>query len=984
MKRIIFLFVAIFIAACREDAEVPALKFDINASTDKTLTERGLNDNAIIKFDFKTEYDYTAAPLSYKIDYDKQGILKLGDEELKKDTTYKLEKPELTLSYVGKEAGKHTIKVHFFNDKGINILKEIEIPYVKYNFTVAVLGDEAPYQGELKEYKLTITPENATVKDSYKIKFISYDENDPTLQKSYIALNGTKIEFNKVYDIEASKEQKISLKSFHSGAKNLIYTIINSSSEKQEKISQNVKASQIEVKNLSFNKLITNTLGDNLQLRGFINKTPALSKVIQYRTWIVEVPNEQKDGIENTDNTYKDFTLPGNNEFVLNVNVKKYGTYKYMLQFRDEFGTETEPISFEIKVIDKNFEVEQKVATNLENVIQGQDVEVSIEVKEADAASTEEYQIQFLRFDSADELLKKSKIIFNNERIRLNEWYTVKKNGINRVVFNSFNPGDKKILYKIKNTLYSKEKELPINIKKTAISLKNLALKANKIYIDEQFKIEGVVEKTYSENKNIEYRTWLSAGNDNKFKDLSNTYRSYELFKDNVFSLTFRATEVGRYILKVQVKDEYGNESEIKEFPINVIGNEFNVEQKIKTNVNNVTQGQNVELDFEVKENHNTNETYQIQFLSLDPSDIYLQKTKIKFNGSNDIQLNKWYSINKGAINKIVVSTFYSGAKKLVYQIKNSMYTQNKELDFNVKKTVISLKNLVLKANKIYINEPFKIEGIVEKTYSENKSIHYKTWLSSGNASNFKDVTNVYTNLNFPQEENTLSLQFNPVAIGDYVLNIQAKDEYGNESEIKTFNIKADSKLEFEKIEAKYKIKVDDFESSFDGSPEWSMFKYNISSTLKIKAKAGNGNLLYKIKVEVEDFKNLIHGFVKEELLNLKNEIDTEIVLFSADSGDVPLRNDKSIRCGSGIYTDRGIYRMDLDYRVIDKWKKSNPKAKIILYDNVGNEKKIEIPLTIIAKLNDEAWRKYVNDRFSTAKYCIEHYFSWIEEEEEE
>lgn len=570
MKRIIFLFVAIFIAACKKDAETPALKFDVTAYTDKTLTERGLNDSAIIKFSFKIEYDYATAPLSYKIDYDKQGVLKLGDEELIKYTTYKLDKPELTLSYIGKEVGKHTINIRFFNDKGVNVLKEIEIHYVKYNFTVAVFGDEAPYQGELKEYKLTITPENATVKDSYKIKFISYDENDPTLQKSYIALNGTKIEFNKVYDIEASKEQKISLKSFHSGAKNLIYTIINSSSEKQEKISQNVKASQIEVKNLSFNKLITNTLDDNLQLRGFINKTPAISKVIQYRTWIVDVPNEQKDGIENTDNTYKDFTLPGNNEFVLNVKVKKYGTYKYMLQFRDEFGTESAPISFEIKAIDKNFEIEQKVNTNLENVIQGQDIDINFTIKEMSASENETYQIQFLEFDRLDEILRESKIHLNGTEVKLNKWYNIERGGTNQIKLNSSTAGNKTLKYQIKNSIYDKTNTVTFNVKKTTISLKNLTIKATKIFINEPFKIEGIVEKTYPKNKNIEYKTWLTLGNAPHFNGLTNTYRPISLSSDNILSLSFYATDASNYKLYIQAKDEFGNESDIREFPITV------------------------------------------------------------------------------------------------------------------------------------------------------------------------------------------------------------------------------------------------------------------------------------------------------------------------------------------------------------------------------------------------------------------------------
>ena len=795
MKKTIFLIamalIAIVAIRCKEEAEIPALKFEINASTDETLTERGVNDNAVINFEFKADYDYATAPLSFKIDYDKQGILKLGNEELTKDTTYNLDKPELSLSYVGKEEGKHTIKVYFFNDKGIHILKEIEIPYAKYNFAVAVTGDETVYQGETKEYKLTITPENATVKDNYKIKFISYDENDPALQKSYVAFNGIKIDYNKAYEIaDITKEQKINLKSFHSGAKKLIYIIINSSSEKQEKISQEVKAAEIAVKDLNFNKLTTNTLDDNLQLRGFITKVPALSnKTIFYRTWIVDVPNEQKEGVENTDNTYKDFTLPNNNEFVINVKVKKYGTYKYMLQFKDEFGNETEPRSFEIKAIDKNFEIEQKVNTNLENVVQGQKVELLFNVKEMESTN-EEYQVQFLSFDEKDVNLQKTKITFNNAQIQLNKWYTVKKGTQNLIAINTFYAGSKKLTYQVKNSIYSKEKELSINIKKTSISIKNLSLNTDKIYIDKEFKLEGKIEKTYSENKNIEYKTWLSAGDNTKFKDLANTYKNYELLKDNMFSLTFKAAEVGRYVLKIQAKDEFGNESEIKEFQINVIGNEFAVEQKLRSDINNLTQGQEVQIDLEVKEGHNTNEQFQIQFLSFDPSDIYLQKAKIKLNGQNNIQLNKWYTLNKNSLNNIALATFNSGNKKLVYQVKNSMYTKNNELSFNVKKATISLNKLSLKTIKgrVFIDETFKVEGTVEKTYPTNKSIEYKTWLSSGNSSNIRELTNTYRGYELSQD-NMLSLDFRITNAGNYTLKVQAKDEFGNESEVKEFPI---------------------------------------------------------------------------------------------------------------------------------------------------------------------------------------------------
>lgn len=805
MKKIIFLItmalVAIITIRCKEDAEIPALKFDIDVTTDATISERGINDESVIKFDLKTDYDYAAAPLSYKVSYENIGILKLNGEELNKDTTYKLNKPELTLSYFGKEAGKHTIKVHFFNDKGINVLKEIEIPYVKYNFTVSTVGDEAPYQGELKEYKLTITPENATVKDSYKIKFISYDENDPSLQKSYVALNGAKIEFNKVYDIDVTKEQKITLKSFHSGARNLIYTIINSSSEKQEKISQNVKASEIEVKNLSFNKLTTNTLGDNLQLRGFINKTPSLSKGIQYRTWIVEVPNEQKDGVENTDNTYKDFTLPDNNEFVLNVKVKKYGTYKYMLQFKDEFGTESAPTSFDIKAIDKNFEVEQ-IVPNLENVIQGQDIDINFTVKEVSNNENETYQVQFLEFDRLDENLRKSKIYLNDTEVQLNKWYIIERKVANHIKLNVSTAGNKTLKYQIKNSIYDKTNTVTFNVKKTTISLKNLTIKATKIFINEPFKIEGIVEKTYSKNKNIEYKTWLTLGNAPHFNGLTNTYKPISLSSDNILSLNFYATDASNYKLYIQAKDEFGNESDIREFPITVNYKTFAIKQ-VNDVLTDKYQGQDISFVSSIEADNNQNGEYKVKFLAFDSQDINLEKSYVKLNGV-PIKFNVEYSF-KEINNSIVVNSFHHGNAKLVYEVWRAEmpnYKVKKETDINIKKAPISA-NLNINKTKILTNTSFTIQGKVN-TLSREGKIYYKTWvkqkvtathpvphtgyyLLTNDISSTKEVWTDFTLNNNNFSISPASTNNNDY---EYEYYVQFKDEFGNESEVIKYQIK--------------------------------------------------------------------------------------------------------------------------------------------------------------------------------------------------
>ena len=593
MKKTIFLLamtlIALITIRCKKDADIPALNFEIDVKTDATISEKGINDESVIKFDMKTDYDYVAAPLSYKVDYSNIGILKHEGNELNKDTTYKLDKPEFTLTYIGKEPGKHNIKVHFFNDKGVNIIKTVEIPYVKYNFTLEVTGDETLYQGETKEYKLKITPENSTIKDTYKIKFISYDENDVALEKSYVAFNGKKIEFNKEYLIsDLSAEQLITLKSFNAGTKNLVYTIINSSSEKQNYITQTIKKSQIEVKNLAFNKLVISDLGENLQVRGFIIKTPDITKYIQCKTWIVDVPNDQKDGVENTDNTYKEYILPDNNEFLLNVKVNKYGTFKYMIQFKDEFGNETSPYSFEIR--NRTFAIHQ-IDDVLTNKYQGQDISFisSIKKSNADDELNPKYKIRFLEFDPKDINLQKSYIKLNGNLVKLNVESDFKVIN-NNIVVNSFHHGNVKLVYEVWNveTPNTKvRKETTINIKQAAISA-NLSIDKTKTITSYPFIIQGKVNTLSREGK-IYYKTWVKKedprNTDPKWMDgwglfpdiLSKEITSTEekwvdyTLNDNNFSISNQTSnEDGKYKYYIQFKDEFGNESEVIKFDIKV------------------------------------------------------------------------------------------------------------------------------------------------------------------------------------------------------------------------------------------------------------------------------------------------------------------------------------------------------------------------------------------------------------------------------
>lgn len=747
MKKIILgaLFAFIAFVACKKEADIPAIKFKFSVEIpNEKYSDKGLNDRVNIPIDISPSYNLTKMPIKYKINWDKQGELKIGDTEVRRDEIYTLDTTKIMLSYTGKEVGEHKISLSFFNDKDMNIEKEIKIPYVKYNFNTSIVGGkENIYQGENVEYNLSIAPENTTINDVYKIKFISYDDQDPTLAKSFVGLNGIKIEFGKEYVIsDLSVPQRINLKPFYFGKKELVYKIINRTSEKEERVQQDILQSKIEIKTLNFNKLITNSLRERLQINGYIEKTPDLNREIYYKSWIVE-PIESKDGIVNTNNEYQKYILPANKEFSIDLDVKKFGTFKYMIQFKDEFGTESAPTSFVVKVVNKD----------------------------------------------------------------------------------------------------------------------------------------------------------------------------------------------------------------------------FNIEQKINSDINNILQGSNIDVDFEIKEELPTEEEYQIQFLSFDPSDMYLEKSKIRFNNA-DIQLNKWYPANKNTINKIILSPFHFGNKKLKYQIKNSSYTKDKELDLNVKKTVISIQNLSIRYHAegvVYINEPFSIGGKIEKTFPDNKKMEYKTWVSQGDVNKINSVTNSYREINFSGGDNVFSSNFSISEVGHYILNIQFKDEFGNESEIRTFPINVVSKLEIEEVKVTCNINAYEYnEQSNNGGNSYSWeYKYK-DFVIKIKAKGGTGNLLYKMKVEIPEYKTeqypsypghievVNEKFEKETLLDMQTNIDKEY---------------KEIVVDCGQKTKHGVHVCNKDgftssKPLVDKWKETKPKAKITIYDNMGNSLTEETEIVLNTFFGG---RKYIN-----------------------
>ena len=182
----------------------------------------------------------------------------------------------------------------------------------------------------------------------------------------------------------------------------LLLILVNCSKDKDINVN-----SEITVKNLKFDiipqkeNLIVYELDKTLNITGNVEKSINLkNNKIWYRTRITESSNNQKDGIENTNNVYQEYTLPANNEFSLNVKTKSYGEYNYNIQFKDEFGKESEIYEFTIQVKNKVFSIKQ-IDGVLTNIYQGQDATFisSVEKEEngnqSNNSNEDKYKIKF-------------------------------------------------------------------------------------------------------------------------------------------------------------------------------------------------------------------------------------------------------------------------------------------------------------------------------------------------------------------------------------------------------------------------------------------------------------------------------------------------------------------------------------------------------------------------------------------------------------
>lgn len=581
-KLLLFAVIAIVafslsIVGCSKDKEQDPIqwKFEVTAKTEKIETGLGTNDIVPLEFLINKEYE-SGATITYNVISDKTNFNLTDKEgnELAQNRKYELVGSSLKINYKGLEQGLHTIKVVFENDKKVSVTKIITLNFVNYDFeykiTTAKKGEI--YQAEEVLYNLEINNKNINAGD-YEIKFTSYDEADPNLEKSVITFNSQKVELNKWYKISNLSNSEITLKSFYSGEKSLSYSIRNKNIVRNLTLQQTINKRGIVVTTSDVSKTNISKIGEQFKLKALLNKTPnKLSNKIYYKTFITISPEAPDEGITTTNNEYKEYSLTDEGYFEIPLEAKKGGVYKYNIQFKDEWGNESLIVTKNITVDNKDFNIKVTQNYNTNEIYQGRELVNLIKIEQLQNVTNENYHIRFISFEDKDVSLSKSKIIFKHndinpseEELVMNEWKSLSEEDLLKGFFiklKSFYTGVKKVKFEIKNSVSTKQYEFEINVKpyvyRLEVSEEQYSKEGNPNYYNYKVNIYSNIEN----NNKLEYRVVNSEYSSEWQK--GSTKEIIRFYKKRPKNLTFYPNQniITDYV-KIEIKDEFENIVEI-------------------------------------------------------------------------------------------------------------------------------------------------------------------------------------------------------------------------------------------------------------------------------------------------------------------------------------------------------------------------------------------------------------------------------------
>lgn len=287
--------------------------------------------------------------------------------------------------------------------------------------------------------------------------------------------------------------------------------------------------------------------------------------------------------------------------------------------------------------------------------------------------------------------------------------------------------------------------------------------------------------------------------------------------KDNIFEYVGNVS--GNHQLKFTIENSKGYTQE-ESFELKYSISEFALSYTGGTA--NIYQGDETVYTHKIVPTNGSSSGYQVRFDSYDGDILY--------NGVA-AQLDQFYPINNINNFSIALKTSTPGQGKLSYTIKNATVSKPYEIQQTVTAREIVIESMNINATSVLQNANLNLIGVIKKTpVTNNTTVKYKTWVSSSsnnNSSGLQNTQNAY--IPYSLGANGLfNYDFNALEEGSYTYNIQAQDEYGNESAVKSFNITVAPNIKFigavnMVLDARYKIQflndvktyIKDFKRSF-------------------------------------------------------------------------------------------------------------------------------------------------------------------------
>lgn len=350
MKKLILIFCTLlFLVNCQNDRDFEdqnSSQFAFTIDRDESFIEKSVGETNQLKFNINPTYDFNALATSIKFTTNLNGVLKLNGEILNANQKYTLTSKENIFEYIGNVSGTHQVQFTVQNSKGFSLEASFELKYSISEFALTYTGGTANiYQGDETNYLMKIVPGAGQPTSGYHIKFNDYNSSNGSIK-----LNGVDTQIGQFYPLPNIDNFNIVLKTNQIGQGALQYTIKNSTVSKDYNIQQTVIARQIVVEsmNINANSVVPNS---PMSLIGIVKKTPVTSNSsISYKTWISSASNNNMSGIQNTNNIYIPYALTSTGTFNYNFNAIDAGTYTYNIQFKDEYGNESDIESFTVEV----------------------------------------------------------------------------------------------------------------------------------------------------------------------------------------------------------------------------------------------------------------------------------------------------------------------------------------------------------------------------------------------------------------------------------------------------------------------------------------------------------------------------------------------------------------------------------------------------------------------------------------------------------